>query len=231
MGRPSTQKPEIKNTEVKDNKENELLQKQLEEEKSRNNDLENKLNDLMKMVAGLTEKQSEPIQETKKIKSSLDSYKEIEPTKRILLMNMIDAGGTYITHSGKPIRFDYQGQVQPVRFEDVESLRNKYRNSFENLEIRILDDDEVVNALYLKSFYDKYDISLEEMESIIELNAQNMIRKIKEMPKSLREATLCMIISNVAKKNAKYMDKNKWEVINNEFNINIEELSRTYYFN
>jgi len=42
---------------------------------------------------------------------------------------------------------------------------------------------------------------------------------------------LALIISNVAKNNPKYLDKNKWEVLNNVFNINIQEFSNKYVIN
>ena len=56
-----------------------------------------------------------------------------------------------------------------------------------------------------------------------------MIKKIQALPKSLQESVLSMIVGGVARRESKYLDKNKWEVINNTFNINIEELSSTYF--
>lgn len=125
------------------------------------------------------------------------------------------------------MRFDHFGHIQPVRFEDLESLVSKYRDYFEKLEIRIL-DDEVVNALYLRESYNKYDISTEEMEDMINLNPQDLIKKIKSLNTALQESALSLIIMNVAKNNSKYMDKNKWDVINNAFNINIQEFANRY---
>jgi hypothetical protein len=214
------------NIVVKNNPELEL---QLQQERQKNSELENKLNSLMAMVDKLVQ-DKKPEDKPKKTKTASEAYKHIDPFQRVLLINMINAGGTYITHSGKSIRFDYPGQIQPAKFEDVESLRNKYKNSFENLEIRILDDEEdILNALYLKSFYDKNKITFEELEDLINLDAQSMIIKIKSLSKPLQESALSLIIDGVAKKEPKFLDKNKWAVINNEFNINIEELSQTYF--
>ena len=52
--------------------------------------------------------------ETKASESVVQRYREIDPYKRVFLINMVDAGGTYVTHSGKSIRFDRCGQVQPT---------------------------------------------------------------------------------------------------------------------
>lgn len=211
------------------------LEKQLLEEKQRNNDLENKLNALMSMVENLTKNQNTintqniNNESQKARKSALQSYKKIDPNERILLINMSDAAGTYITHNGKPIRFEYTGHIHPVKFEDVESLRTKYRNSFENLEIRIIDNEDAIDALYLRNYYDKYgNITFEELEDIILFDAQSMIKKIKSLSKPLQESAISLIISGVARKEQKYLDKNKWDVIKSEYKVDIDELSKNY---
>jgi len=219
-----------KNVEL--NKNNELeqqLTEQLKVEQEKNVELENKINSLTSMVEQLIKQQTENTTQKQDNKSALDSYKEIDSHKRVLLMSMIDAGATLITHGGKSVRFDRCGQIAPAKFEDVESLRNKYRSIFENLGIRIIDDEDVVNALYLRPFYDKYKVTFEDLDNIINLEPQEMIKKIQALPKSLQESVLSMIVGGVARRESKYLDKNKWEVINNAFNINIEELSSTYF--
>ena len=56
-----------------------------------------------------------------------------------------------------------------------------------------------------------------------------MIKKIKDLPKPLQESALSLIISGVARKDEKYSDRNKWDVIKNEFNVDIQELASTYF--
>lgn len=217
------------------------LQEQLKLEQEKNIKLEQKFEDLTSMVEKLlqsqaellsvkTEVKPEPIKQIE-YKSSIDEYKQIDPYKRVLLVNMMDAGATLISHSGKSIRFDQCGQVQSAKFEDVESYRNKYRSLFETLGIRIIDAEDVINSLYLKPFYKKYDISFEELENIIALEPQALVEKIKSLSKPLQESALCMIIGGVARSDAKYIDRNKWEVINNAFGINILKLSETHLGN
>jgi hypothetical protein len=213
------------------------IDEQLQLAQLKNIELENKLNSLMEMIGKLTTQKEEKILTEKQIKRKVsESYKQIDPYQRVLLINMIDAGGTYITHNGKSIRFDKAGQIQPSRFEDVESLRNKYRSTFENLELRIICEDDdaldnILNALYLKKYYDECKITFEELEDLISLDAQSMITKIKTLPKSLQESALSLIVSGVARRESKFMDKNKWSVINSAYNIDIEDMSRTYFSN
>lgn len=208
-----------------DLKESELLLK--------NKELEDKINNLTLMMEKFLTSQIEKNEKVEVIKQpELDrgfkAYTNIDPTKRVLLMNMMHAGGTFITHSNKPIRFNHFGHIQPARFEDVESLTTKYRDYFENLELRILNDNDVVEALYLKESYKKNDISKEEIENIIDLDAQKIVEKIKSLSIPLQESVLSLIVSNVAKNNPKFLDKNKWEIINNAFGINIQEFANKY---
>lgn len=191
----------------------------------KNKELEEKVKNLTLMVEKLLEQQNK--EEFKK-DTAEEKYREIEPTKRVLLMNMVNAGGTYKTYTGKAIRFDKFGQIQPVRFEDVESLVSKYRNYFENIEIRILDKD-VVDALYLRNAYNKYDISKEELEDIIQLEPQEMIKKIKSLSRPLQESAISLIIEGIARNDKRYMDKNKWDVIDSEYKINIKDLVDKYF--
>lgn len=210
--------------------------KELQTVNEKNRELESKVDKLSTLLEKLLVKQEETAQKTSNeidnnvnntSNRSFNAYSNIEPTRRILLVNMVNAGGTYITHNNKSIRFDYFGHVQPVRFEDLESLVSKYRDYFENLEIRIL-DNEAIDALYLREAYNKYDISVEEMENIISLKPQDMIKKIQSLNTSLQESVLSLIIMNIAKNNTKYMDRNKWDVINNTFNINIQDFANKY---
>ena len=217
--------------------------KELEQANEKNKQLESKVDNLTAMLEKLLTSQAQTQTKTESNsektidnevktkgstkKSGFQAYAEIEPARRILIVNMMNAGGTFTTYSGKPIRFDNFGHIQPVRFEELESLASKYRNYFENLELRILDED-VVDALYLRQFYNKYDISVEEMEKIIELNPQALVEKIKTLSTPLQESVLCLIISKVAENDYKYMDKNKWDVLNNAFNINIQEFANRY---
>jgi len=214
-----------------DSKESELMLK--------NQDLENKINNLTLMMEQFLtsqikttevkeyEKQINIPQKQEKDKG-FQAYVSIDHAKRVLLMNMMHAGGTFTTHSNKPIRFNHFGHIQHARFEDVESLASKYREYFEKLEIRILNDNDVVEALYLKESYNKYDISKEELENIIELDAQKIVEKIKSLSDAMQESALSLIVSNVSKGNPKFMDKNKWEIINNAFGINIQEFANKY---
>jgi len=216
----------------------EELKKELELTNQKNKDLEDKINNITIMMEKLLESQNK-INENKSdietIKSETNkgfkSYVTIDPTKRVLLMQMEHAGGSFFTHNNKLIRFNNYGHINPVRFEDVESLVSRYRDHFENLEIRILNDDDVIDTLYLRENYKKYDISKEEIDNIIELDTNKLIEKIKSLSKPLQESVLALIISNVAKNNPKYLDKNKWEVLNNVFNINIQEFSNKYVIN
>lgn len=209
--------------------------KELEQANEKNKELESKVDSLAAMMEKLMVSQTQSKTESEKSENSeittkqtgFQAYNNIDPTKRILMANMMNAGGTFITHSGRSIRFDHFGHIQPARFEDLESLVSKYRNYFENIEIRIL-DEEVVDALYLREFYNKNNITVEEMERIIELKPQDLVEKIKSLNTALQESALCLIISNVAKNNSKYMDKNKWDVLNNAFNINIQEFADRY---
>jgi len=210
----------------------------------KNKELENKINNLTLMMEQFLssqikkeEKTNEEIIEYEKQiakpqkqekDKGFQAYVNIDHTKRILLMNMMHAGGTFTTHSNKPIRFNHFGHIQHARFEDVESLASKYRSYFEKLEIRILNDDDAVEALYLKESYNKYDISKEELENIIELDAQKIVEKIKSLSEPMQESALSLIVSNVSKSNPKFMDKNKWEIINNAFGINIQEFANKY---
>ena len=210
----------------------------------KNKELENKINTLTLMMEQFLTSQIEKEEDTKtKIAEyekqintpqkqekdkGFQAYVSIDHAKRVLLMNMMHAGGTFTTHSNKPIRFNHFGHIQHARFEDVESLASKYREYFEKLEIRILNDDDVVEALYLKESYNKYDISKEELENIIELDAQKIVEKIKSLSDAMQESALSLIVSNVSKSNPKFMDKNKWEIINNAFGINIQEFANKY---
>lgn len=199
----------------------------------KNRELEDKVNNITLMLEKLLAKENNKTEVTTEVKKEQENkgfqvYANIDPTKRVLLMNMMNAGGTFITHNNKQIRFNHFGHIQPARFEDIESLVTKYRDYFENLEIRILNDNEVVEALYLKSFYDKYDISKEEIENIINLDKERIVEKIKSLSSALQESVLSLIISSVAKNDSKYMDKNKWEVINNAFGIDIQEFANKY---
>ena len=238
MARPTTNKnvsniTNATNTKVEEKKNdfNVELQNELKLEKEKNEKLENKLDSLMSMVEKLTEKQSEmetKVEENKNVSNIIETYKSIDPTRRVLLINMSTAAGTYTTHSGRVIRFERFRQILPSRFEDVESLRNKYRNTFEELEIMIAEDQEIIDALYLTQFYKKYNVKPDEIEDIITLDSQKMIERIKELPKALQESVLCVIIQGIADTNPKYLDRNKIEVINNAFNIKLEELAETY---
>lgn len=212
------------NSNIDSNIDNELIN-ELQEQKRKNEELESKLNMLMSMI----NKQSENKQEEQPKQSNrLSKYLEIEPTKRVLLMHMIYAGGTYKTADGRPpIRFDGFGSIQPIRFEDLQHMVTRYRNRFQNLEIKILDDD-IVDALYLRDFYNKNNITDDEIRNIINLNPQALVDKIKSLPRSLQESALSLIIDGVSKNDSMYMDRNKWQVINNAFNIDIENFARTY---
>ncbi len=207
-------------------KEVEKVNKELE---AKNKELEKKMNELSTMVEDLLKQQKakEQKEEEKKVTFE-DKYKEIDPTKRVLLMNMVNAGATYKTHSGKAIRFDKFGQIQPARFEDVESFVFKYRSYFENIEVRILDND-AVDALYLRDAYNKYDISKEEMEGIIKLAPQEMIKKVKKLSKPLQESFVSLVVEGIAKNDKNYMDKNKWDVIDSTYNISIKKLVDKYF--
>ena len=90
-------------------------------------------------------------------------------------------------------------------------------------------DDQTINALYLRSYYDKYYVDKEDMENIITLNPQDIVAKIKSYPKILQESILSLIIQNVAYNNPIYMDMNKWDVINNAFQIDIKSFAERVY--
>lgn len=135
--------------------------------------------------------------------------------------------GTYITHTGKAIRYNGFGHIVPMRYDDLESLVSKYRNYFETLQIRIL-DDEAINLLYLREYYNKYDISKEELENIITLEPQQMISKITSLTQSLQETAVSLIIKGISENDSKFLDMNKWAVIENHFNIKINDLVDQY---
>ncbi len=229
----------IKREETK----NAELAKENKELKKNNKEIEGKIDQLANMVQNLLEQQEKQKEEYEKQKEQQEKqkeetaniaekrYKEIDPTERVLLMHMVNAGGTYITHTGKAIRLEGFGSFQSARFEDVESLISKYRKKFDNLEIKIIEPQSAIDALYLRKQYDKYDISKEEMEDIINLEPQDMIKKIKSLPKSLQESAISLIIEGVAKNDKKYMDKNKWDVINSAFKIDIKSLVDRYFVN
>ena len=63
----------------------------------KNKELEEKVKNLTLMVEKLLEQQNK--EEFKK-DTAEEKYREIEPTKRVLLMNMVNAGGTYKTYTG-----------------------------------------------------------------------------------------------------------------------------------
>lgn len=219
------------NKEIEQQKELINIQKELGLANEKNKELESKVDKISQLLEQFLSFQkkdeTEIITKEQTKKTGFQAYSNIDPTRRILLVNMMNAGGTFITYSGKSIRFEYFGHIQPARFEDVESLVSKYRDYFEKLEIRIL-DEEAIDALYLREFYNKNNISVEEMENIINLNPQDLVTKIKSLNSSLQESALCLIISNVAQNNLKYMDKNKWDVLNNTFNINVQEFANKY---
>ncbi len=228
-----------KTKSIESNKKNSVAEK-TDVSKNNNLELENKIKELTKVVDGLLNERKEMnevvkglLDERKKINENIEEitlkYSEIEPTRRVLLMNMVDAGATYKTHSGKVIRFDRFGQVQPARFEDLESLVSIYRSYFENIEVRIVNDNDVIDALYLRNCYNSHDISKEKMENIILLDPQAMIKKIKSLSVPLQQSAISLIINGISEGKEKYMDKNKWDVIESAYNINLKEIVMKYF--
>jgi 3-methyladenine DNA glycosylase AlkC len=223
----TTKTTEVVNTSTNSNDE---LIKALQEQNSL---LAEKLNTALEALNSKQESKVEVRKESKikTQKSIIEKFKDIEPTRRVVLVHMIYAGGTYKTSDGRPtVRFDGFGNIQPIRFEDLQNMVARYRNRFQDLQIRIL-DDEVIDALYLREFYNKYDISDDEMRNLISLDAQKMIAKIQSLSKPLQEAAIALIIDGVAKNDSMYMDRNKWQVINNAFNVDIEGFARNYTSN
>jgi len=211
----------------------EVENKELINEKEKNLKLTSEVDELKKMMAKILENQK--IQDAKvvevpkkdKNKTILDKYKSIDPNERILIMNMVSSGGTYTTFEGHPVRFDFFGQVQPIKFRDLESLHSRYMPYFKNLEIRILNDD-VVDALYLRGEYNKKDITKEELENIIDLEPQEMITKIKTLTKPLQESVITLIIQKASENDPRYLDMNKWAVLNNTFGIDIASMLENF---
>ncbi len=233
-----------KKTKVATNDKNEKVvaetDKAVEILEKSNLELENKIKELAEVVDGLLNERKEInkvvedlLNEKKEVSKSTEEitlkYSEIEPTRRVLLMNMVNAGATYKTYSGKVIRFDRFGQVQPARFEDLESLVSIYRNYFENIEVRIINDDDVIDALYLRNSYDSHDISKEEMENIISLDPQSMIKKIKLLSVPLQQSVISLVINGISNGEKKYMDKNKWDVIESTYNIDLNGIVAKYF--
>ena len=83
--------------------------------------------------------------------------------------------------------------------------------------------------MYLRNAYNKYDISKEELEDIIQLEPQEMIKKIKSLSRPLQESAISLIIEGIARNDKRYMDKNKWDVIDSEYKINIKDLVDKYF--
>jgi len=214
-------------------KSKEVSNDELEIEKEKNLKLTSEVDELKTMMAQILKNQklqeakiAEVPQEIKK-ETALDKYKSIDPNERILIMNMVSSGGTYTTFEGHPVRFDFFGQVQPIKFRDLESLHSRYMPYFKNLEIRILNDD-VVDALYLRNDYNKNDITKEELENIIDLEPQEMIAKIKTLTRPLQESVITLIIQKASENDSRYLDMNKWVVLNNTFGIDIASMLENF---
>ena len=203
----------------------------LVQEKQKNEQMALELANMKKMMEELLAQKNiknEPTEKTVKAKDIvLNKYKNIDENERVLIMNMVNAGATYTTLDNHPFRFEYFGQIQPIRFKDLEQLTSKYLPYFRNLEIRILNDD-VVDALYLRKYYDKNDISKEELEGIIDLEPQEMVEKLKALTPILRQTALSLIVQRAAENDVRYMDLNKWQVIKNFANVDIEEAIELY---
>ncbi|MFW5889665.1 MAG: hypothetical protein ACOCUD_04735 [Bacillota bacterium] len=185
---------------------------------------EKKIKDLQEKIEQLTKM----VEESQKPKSNESLYESISSDRMIVLMNMMDAGGTYSVDGVPPIRFDEFGSMQRVKFEDLNALISKYRETFKQIGIRIVNADDVVDVLYLRTYYDKYDITKEELENLISLGTDEMIKKIKSLSNYLKESAFSIMISGVAEGNAKYMDRNKWKAIKDNFGVDIEKYSSKY---
>jgi hypothetical protein len=55
-----------------------------------------------------------------------------------------------------------------------------------------------------------------------------MISKIKSLPQPLQETVISLIIAGIAKNDKKYLDRNKWTLINNAFGIDINDFVENY---
>ena len=213
---------------------NKDLTVELEAEKAKNKELEGKLDKLTSMMEKLMEEKA-PKEISPKVENKhytvngYDKYKEIDPTKRVFLTSMLYGRTPLLTTTGKKFTFDNFGDTLQIRFEDLEDLYRKYKNYFTSLEIRILDDD-AIDALYLRQYYDKINLTPEDMENLITLDPQELVKRLKGMSTGLRESAISLIIVGVANNDKKYMDRNAWEVIKNAFGVDINDFVDNYAY-
>lgn len=142
-----------------------------------------------------------------------------------------DGGITIRAHDSAPqVRFSKFGDIEEYPYKEMQPLKNKYGARFSEMSLYIIEPKEIIKKLGLEHIYKENNISKEDLETIFQLDAQEMVKKIKELPEKIQHGVIGNIIGQVAVGNKEYNDIFKLQVLDSAFGLNTAELVKTYQY-
>lgn len=212
----------VKEVEIKGDKEIDMEKEKMVEMNKENEQLKNEVNELKAMMQQMLSAQQSQI--TNKVENTSSqkvtkrpTYHKIDDNEFITLVSMFDGGVTLTAKDVPDVRFEQFGDTAEVVYKDLSRYKNNHPQIFKDLLVRVLDERAVEN-LRLTKEYEEYQIDEYELENMfLELDAQSMIAKVLGLPKRLQESFISLVIKRASENDNRYMDYNKFVVLQNEF--------------
>ena len=202
--------------------ENAKLKKKVKDSTTKQKKLENELKELKEQMKLLKEQATVQVPENVQEEKVEDVLPEIPSNQRVKMIHMI-YGGTTLIGTRVSLRFEDFGTVRYARFEDVEDIRHTfYPRHFEDRLIYI-PNKKVRKALMLDDYYD-VETNPSFFESMAKSKPEEIREKLDKLPEDLKISFATYFIDGIKANKADFLDNNKQAVLNNYFNINVQQM-------
>ena len=203
--------------------ENTKLKKKVKDSEAKQKELKSELQELKEQMKLLKEQMITQVPEsTQKEEEIEDVLPEIPSNQRVKMVHMI-YGGTTLTGTRVSLRFEDFGTVRYARYEDVEDIRHTfYPRHFEDRLIYI-PNKKVRKALMLDDYYD-IEANPSFFESLAKSKPEEIRGKLDKLPEDLKISFATYFIDGIKANKIDFLDNNKQAVLNDYFNINIQQM-------
>jgi hypothetical protein len=185
--------------EVKDTTINTELEKE-------NKDLKSQLEQMMKMIEGLQNAQ------TNNNKTSSDEMSDIDMNKRISVTSITTGGVNLRTANdgtAKTFRFDRLGQTLPILYLDLLNCINFNRSFFEEGLIYI-NNQKVIEDNYLEDFYKQF-LDIDKITNIMNFDIETIKDMVTNTTVAIQETIVLLVADKLNKGGS--VDMNKIDAI------------------
>ena len=158
----------------------------------------------------------------KSIYSDIEDEIDISPTARIRLVSLT-VGGLNLRALHHIVRIPDFGNSITVSFEDLRYIVNNHPDLARDGAFIIL-NEKAVKALYLENDY-KNLLNRSDIEQIVNTSAIYLEELLKKVTKVQLQAIVHQFITEIAKGNPKYLDRNKLAVLSDHVGTDIYQLA------